>query len=44
VQGPNVKATFEMFARCSSQAANTSTLALTLPHSHRIFLIAEVLK
>jgi hypothetical protein len=42
VKGPRSEAKMPWLARASSYAATESTLAVTLPHSHRVFLISEV--
>lgn len=42
VEGPTARSDIPWLAGCSSFAATSTTLAVTLPHSHRVFLISEV--
>jgi hypothetical protein len=41
VHGPAEKVTFPLLAGASSSAATATTLAVTLPMSHRVFLVSE---
>lgn len=42
VGGPRWKGGFPLLAGASSFASTETTLAVTLPHSHRVFLVGEV--
>lgn len=41
IHGPRQTGAFPLLAGASSSASNATTLAVTLPHSHRVFLLAE---
>ena len=42
VHGPHSKATIGLLSGSSSHASTDTTLAVTLSHSHRVFLVSEV--